>query len=138
MDKDEVLKRFVCIPSKVAVVGASPKAERPVFRVMNYLSGAKFTLFPVNPTYANGEILGIPCVSGLSSLKERVDVVAIFLCEEKQGVVADDLEKLPYKPVVWFQPGAENRPFAKKLVDAGYPVVVEDCLMTAHMELCGL
>ena len=40
VNRDEILRHFVCTPSRVAVVGASPKADRPVFRVMNYLSGA--------------------------------------------------------------------------------------------------
>ena len=58
MKKEEILERFVCTPSRVAVVGASPKEDRPVFRVMSYLAGAGFTLYPVNPGYAGTEILG--------------------------------------------------------------------------------
>jgi len=135
--KEDILKQYVCAPSRVAIVGASPKADRPVFRVMNYLSGAGFTLFPVNPGYAGAEILGLPCVADLASLKEGVDVVALFLSEKMQGAIADDLEQLSYKPVVWFQPGAQNEPLASSLAEAGYPVVEEDCLMAAHMNKCG-
>ncbi|HPR90757.1 MAG TPA: CoA-binding protein [Synergistaceae bacterium] len=136
--KEEILKRYVCTPCRVAVVGASPKADRPVFRVMNYLSGAGFTLFPVNPGYAGVEILGLPCVADLASLKEGVDVVALFLSEKMQGAVEEDLKQLSYKPVVWFQPGAQNEPLASLLTGAGYPVVEEDCLMAAHMNKCGV
>ena len=138
VNKEEILKRYVCAPCKVAVVGASPKADRPVFRVMNYLSGAGFTLFPVNPGYAGAEILGLPCVAALASLKEGVDVVALFLSEKMQSTIADDLKQLSYKPVVWFQPGAQNEALASSLAEAGYPVVEEDCLMAAHMNKCGV
>ena len=136
--REEILKQYVCSPCRVAIVGASPKADRPVFRVMNYLSGAGFTLFPVNPGYAGAEILGLPCVADLASLKEGVDVVALFLSEKMQGTIADDLKQLSYKPVVWFQPGARNEPLASLLAEAGYPVVEEDCLMAAHMNKCGV
>lgn len=136
MKKEEILKSFVCAPSRVAAVGASPKVDRPVFRVMNYLAGAGFTLFPVNPRYSGKEILGCPCVPDLASMKEKVDVVALFLSAKMQTCVADDLKKLLYKPVVWFQPGAENEALAAALVAEGYEVVESDCLMAAHMNKC--
>ena len=138
MNKENIIKQFVCTPCSVAVVGASPKKDRPVFRVMNYLSGAGFSLFPVNPGYAGVDILGLPCVADLSSLKEAVDVVALFLSEKMQGGIVEDLKKLSYKPVVWFQPGAENEQFASALVEQGYSVVEQDCLMAAHMNKCGM
>ncbi|OPZ40534.1 MAG: CoA binding domain protein [Synergistetes bacterium ADurb.BinA166] len=136
VNRDEILRHFVCTPSRVAVVGASPKADRPVFRVMNYLSGAGFTLFPVNPAYTGTEILGRPCAASLTSLGEAVDVVALFVSAEKQSGIAADLKNLPGRPVVCFQPGAENRTLAESLEKGGYPVL-EDCLMAAHMNKCG-
>jgi predicted CoA-binding protein len=134
--KEEILERFVCTPSRVAVVGASPREGRPVFRVMNYLAGAGFTLYPVNPGYAGTEILGRPCAAGLPFLEEAVDVVALFLSAKQQGTVAADLETLSYRPVVWFQPGAENDALAGELEKKGYDVVPSDCLMADHMNKC--
>ncbi len=136
MKKEEILERFVCTPSRVAVVGASPREGRPVFRVMNYLAGAGFTLYPVNPGYAGTEILGRPCAAGLPFLEEAVDVVALFLSAKQQGTVAADLETLSYRPVVWFQPGAENDALAGELEKKGYDVVPSDCLMADHMNKC--
>lgn len=136
MKKEEILERFVCTPSRVAVVGASPKEDRPVFRVMNYLAGAGFTLYPVNPGYAGTEIMGRPCAAGLEFLEDEVDVVALFLSAKQQGNVAADLEKLPVRPVVWFQPGAENEDLAEELERKGYDVVPSDCLMADHMNKC--
>ena len=136
MNKEDILKQLVCTPSKVAVVGASPKAERPVFRVMNYLSGAGFTLFPVNPAYAGEKILGLPCLSSLSMLPGEVDVVALFLSAKMQGEVGEEIKKLSFKPIVWFQPGAENDELAALLKEEGYTVVESDCMMAAHMDKC--
>ena len=136
MNKEDILRQFVCTPSKVAVVGASPKAERPVFRVMNYLAGAGFTLFPVNPAYGGEKILGLPCLSSLSRLPGEVDVVALFLSAKMQEEVAKEIRKLSFKPIVWFQPGAENDNLAALLKADGYTVVESDCMMAAHMDKC--
>jgi len=136
VEKEEILKKYVCTPSRVAVVGASPKTDRPVFRVMNYLAGAGFVLFPVNPGYAGEEILGRSCVAHLASLEEKVDVAALFLSAKMQEAIAEDLRKLSYKPVVWFQPGAENDSLADVLEAEGYTVVRSDCMMASHMNEC--
>ena len=90
----------------------------------------------MNPGYAGREILGRLCAAGLESLGDGVDVVALFLSAKLQGNVADGLEKLPGKPVVWFQPGAENEELAAELERKGYDVVPSDCLMAAHMNKC--
>ena len=136
MNKEDILKEFVCTPSKVAVVGASPKAGRPVFRVMNYLAGAGFTLFPVNPAYAGETMLGLTCLSSLSKLPGEVDVVALFLSAKMQEDVGTEIRKLSFKPIVWFQPGAENHELAILLKAEGYTVVESDCMMAARMDKC--
>lgn len=136
MNKKDILKQFVCTPSKVAIVGASPKAQRPVFRVMSYLAGAGFTLFPVNPAYAGEDILGLPCLESLPDLPGEVDVIALFLSAKMQTEVAEEIRKLSFKPVVWFQPGAENGELTALLKADGYTVVESDCMMAAHMDKC--
>ena len=136
MNKEDVIRQFVCAPSRVAVVGASPKPERPVFRVMNYLAGAGFTLFPVNPAYAGEKIHGLTCLSSLSKLPGEVDVVALFLSAKMQAEVAEEIRKLSFKPVVWFQPGAENDELVALLKADGYTVVESDCMMAARMDKC--
>lgn len=136
MNKEDIIRQYVCTPSKVAVVGASPKAERPVFRVMNYLAGAGFTLFPVNPAYAGEKILGLSCLSSLAALPEEVDVVALFLSAKMQGEVAGEIRNLSFKPVIWFQPGAENAELASLLKAEGYTVMESDCMMAARMDKC--
>ncbi|NLB82908.1 MAG: CoA-binding protein [Synergistaceae bacterium] len=136
MNKEDILKQFVCTHSKVAIVGASPKVQRPVFRVMNYLAGAGFTLFPVNPVYAGEDILDLPCLASLPDLPGEVDVVALFLSAKMQTEVAEEIRKLSFKPVVWFQPGAENDELAALLKADGYTVVESDCMMAAHMDKC--
>ena len=136
MTRDEIVTKCVCTPCRVAVVGASPKAERPVFGVMEYLKGEGFTLFPVNPAYAGTEIHGAACVSSLGDIASPVDVVALFLSAKLQSAFHEELKTLPDKPVVWFQPGAENEELERSLAEAGYDVVSGECLMALRKGCC--
>lgn len=133
---EEIIKELVCTPSRVAVVGASPKPERPVGEVMRYLLTKGFGLFPVNPVYAGQEMEGMPCLEGLGDLEEEVDIVAFFLGASRQADMIAQVRQLGYRPVVWFQPGAENPEAAGEFVAEGYEVVSGKCLMALHRTRC--
>jgi len=135
---DEIIEKFVCKPSKVAVVGASQNHNRPVYGVMTYLKRAGFNVYPVNPSLEGKALLGLPCYSRLSDVPEKVDIVALFLSSKRQDVILEDLRKLPYKPIVWMQPGAENDEAKERLERDGYDVVKGACLMATHQVYCAL
>ena len=136
MTMAESIERFICIPSTVAVVGASPKEDRSVFSIMSYLHEAGFHLHPINPGYAGESIQGYTCLASLDDLPEPVDVVALFISAEHQEGVVQSLRRLPYKPIVWFQPGSENADQERALAAAGYPVAVNSCMMMIHQVYC--
>lgn len=133
---EQIVRELVCMPSRVAVIGASPKAERPVSGVMRYLSGRGFRLEPINPAYAGQVIEGVTCRAGLTELTDEVDVVAFFLGAQKQSEMLAQVRALDYRPVVWFQPGAENLQAAKAFIEDGYEVVSGKCLMALHKARC--
>jgi len=60
----------------VAIVGLSPKQERPSYWVGSYLKEHGYKIIPVNPQAQ--EIIGEKCYPDLSSIPEEVDVVDIF------------------------------------------------------------
>jgi predicted CoA-binding protein len=136
MNREKVIQTYVCHPSVIAVVGASPSPGRPVSGVMAYLADCGFTLFPVNPAYAGEKVLGMECTAGLTELPGKVDVVALFLAGKNQGAVLQDLRKLSYRPVVWMQPGAENGEAEDELRNDGFTVVSGACLMMTHRTDC--
>jgi hypothetical protein len=116
--------------SRIAVVGASPKQERPVFVVMSYLHHEEYTLFPVNPGYAGEEILGLPYVESLKDLDlADLDVVAFFIAPVHQAPVLEELLESGASPVVWFQPGAESPQGEELLRSRGFTVFSGYCLM---------
>jgi len=135
-EKEEVIREFVCKPSAIAIVGASSNRERPVFAVMSYLLERGFRLFPVNPAYAGQKVLDLDCAASLLELSQNVDVVALFVGAKNQEPILRDLREMPYRPVVWMQPGAENAEAEKALQVEGFPVVSGACLMATHRTLC--
>ncbi|MFA6880945.1 MAG: CoA-binding protein [Aminobacterium sp.] len=137
MERMEVIKKYICTPSSIAIIGASPKENRPVYGVMNYLQKIGHTLYPVNPAYKGKEILGIPCFDSLSEIPDSIDVVAFFLSPSLQQPVAEELVKnKKIHPIVWFQPGAENPTVELWLEERGFFVVSHECMMVAHRKWC--
>lgn len=138
MSKDEIVREYVCRPSSVAVVGASPKEDRPVSGVMQYCMAHGFRVFPVNPQYAGSEILGQPCRADLRELPVVPDIVALFVSAKGHAAVLDSLRAMdgPRKPVVWMQPGAEDDASERAFREAGFDVVRDDCIMRAHLREC--
>ncbi len=62
--------------STIAVVGLSPKKERPSNMVAEYLIQAGFTVIPVNP--GHDSLMGLKCYPDLLSIPQNVDIVDIF------------------------------------------------------------
>ena len=128
-DIEEILKM-----QSVAVVGCSPKRERPSHLVASYLMESGYRVFPVNPGHP--EVLGEKCYPSLSAIPEPVEVVDIFRRAEFVLPIVKEAVKIGAK-AVWLQddidaPGAAE--FARK---NGLRVVVNDCLMRQHLSRLG-
>lgn len=121
---------------RIAVVGLSPKPERPSHGVASYLQRAGYTIIPVRPT--GREILGEPVQPNLRAAAATgpIDVVDIFRRSEFVAGLADDL--LAVRPrLVWMQVGVRDDATAHRLEAAGIPVVMDRCLAVDHHSLGG-
>lgn len=136
MKMEEIIEKYVCSPSAVAVAGASPKEERAVHGVMEYLKEEGFRLFPVNPSYAGEDIQGLLCLGSITEVGEKFDILGLFISPDRQRPVLEDLDELGYKPIIWMQPGAENDAAEAALKARGYEVVKGACLMMVHEVYC--
>ena len=126
--EEKILKTY----RKVAVVGLSPKPDRPSHRVASYLKGQGYRIIPVN-TYAK-EILGETCYPNLSSIPEPVDVVDIFRRPEAVLPIVEDAIKIGAK-AVWMQEGVINEEAASLAKEAGLLVVMDRCMLKEHRKL---
>jgi uncharacterized protein len=55
---DDYLREILTSVRTIAVIGASPRPERPSHRVMAYLQRHGYRAIPVNPAAAGATILG--------------------------------------------------------------------------------
>ena len=112
----------------IAVIGASPNAARPSFGVMKFLISKGYSVIPVNPGQAGGEILGQTVVASLADLPEPVDMVDVFRASEAIHGVAGEILGLSWKPkLVWMQLGIRNDDAAEALEAEGMTVIMNRC-----------
>lgn len=115
----------------VAVVGLSPDAERPSFRVASYLKDQGYRIIPVNPRLS--QILGETCYPELTSIREAVDVVDIFRRAEETPAIVDQAIAIGAK-AVWMQEGIVNEAAADKARESGLLVVMDRCMRKEHLK----
>jgi predicted CoA-binding protein len=119
----------------VALVGASPDAERPSHRVLSYLKEQGYRVIPVNPRFL--QIEGETCYPDLVAIPETVDVVDIFRRAEDVPPVVDQAIGIGAK-VVWMQQGVVNEAAASRAREAGLQVVMDKCMRKEHLKMRGI
>jgi predicted CoA-binding protein len=127
-EEEEILK--TC--KYVAVVGLSPKADRPSFRVAAYLKEQGYRIIPVNPQ--EREVLGELSYPDLDSIPGPVDVVDIFRRSELVQPIVEEAIKIGAK-AVWMQEGVINKDAAERARNAGLKVVMDRCMLKEHKKL---
>ncbi|MBM9606213.1 CoA-binding protein [Desulfopila inferna] len=116
----------------IAIVGLSPKEERPSNMVARYLIDAGYTILPVNP--GHDRILGLPCFPSLLSIEDNVDIVDIFRKSEDVGPIVQQAIQIDCK-VIWMQLGISNHAAAEIAWQHGKEVVMDRCIKVDHANL---
>ena len=124
----ENLKKYKVI----AVVGLSPKENRPSNQVARSLVNAGYRVIPVNP--GQEEILGLKCYPNLTAIPEPVEIVDIFRRSEEVGPVVDEAIAVKAK-VVWMQEGIVNEEAAARAERAGLTVIMDRCIKIDHLNM---
>jgi predicted CoA-binding protein len=123
---DAYLRGILEAAQTIAVVGASPRQERPSHGVMRYLRRHGYRTIPVNPLAAGQEILGERCYASLAEVPERVDLVDIFRRSEFAGAAVDAAIAIG-ACVVWMQLGVRDDDAAARAEASGLRVVMDRC-----------
>ncbi len=125
---DDAVARVLAMRT-FAVVGCSPKPERPSHYVSAYLQERGYRIVPVNPGHR--ELLGETCYASVADIPFPVDAVVVFRRPEE--ALTPILEAVAKgAKAVWLQDGIthpEGEALARK---AGLIVVSDDCLMRRH------
>ncbi|MFD1794905.1 CoA-binding protein [Paracoccus aurantiacus] len=130
MSEAETMRRIMDETRTIAVVGLSPKPERPSWGVARFLQGFGYRIIPVNPGHEGKEILGETVYPDLSSIPDdvQVDMVDIFRRPAAvPGIVDEALTSLPDLKFIWMQLGVAHPEAARKAEAAGKTVVQNRC-----------
>ena len=118
----------------VAVVGMSPKPERPSHYVGMYLKEQGYDIIPVNPGHK--EIAGVTSYPSLLDIPVKVDVVDVFRRPEHAVLISEAAVEIGAK-ALWLQDGVINDEAAKLAEDASLLVVMNDCMLRRHKQFFG-
>jgi uncharacterized protein len=125
---DSYIRSILNTVKSIAMVGISPKENRPSYFAFKYLLERGYHMIPVNPGQAGKEILGQRVYAALSGIPEPIDMVDIFRASEHVlPIVKDALTLTPKPQVIWMQLTVRNDEAAKLAKAAGLKVVMNRC-----------
>jgi uncharacterized protein len=125
---DAYIRGILNTVKTIAMVGLSPKDNRPSYFAFKYLLERGYHMIPVNPGQAGKDILGQKVYAKLADIPEPVDMVDIFRAAQyATGIVKEALALKPRPQVIWMQLGVRNDEAAKLAEEAGLKVVMNRC-----------
>ncbi|HXW25969.1 MAG TPA: CoA-binding protein, partial [Xanthobacteraceae bacterium] len=75
---DAYIRGILNTVKTIAMVGISPKDNRPSYFAFKYLSERGYNMIPVNPGQAGKEILGRKVYARLADIPDPVDMIDVF------------------------------------------------------------
>ena len=128
----EAIKALLENAKTIAVVGISPRPDRPSHRIARRLIDWGYTVIPVRP--AVSEVLGLKAYARLADVPVRIDLVDVFRNPADAGPVVDECIALGL-PAVWLQEGVINEAAAQRARAAGLTVVMDRCISVDYRTL---
>jgi len=116
----------------IAVVGLSPRENRPSYRVAAALQEAGYRIIPVRPAVA--QILGETCWPSLEDVPDPIDLVDVFRAPQYVDGIVDSCLRLGL-PALWLQDGVINPAAALRAQQAGMQVVMDRCTWRDYASL---
>ena len=114
----------------IALVGASPKPDRPAHGVMRYLLAQGYRVIPVRPLDCD-EVLGVPCVSSLREIEEPIDLVDVFRRLDACPGVASEAADVGAK-ALWLQLKLVSPEARAIAAESGMDYVEDECTAIVH------
>ncbi|MEN9658965.1 MAG: hypothetical protein RL571_2430 [Pseudomonadota bacterium] len=130
---DEEIRQFLLSIHHIAVVGLSPKPDRPSFGVSAIMQKAGFHIIPVRP-YTES-VLGETAYASLSDVPSKMDLVNVFRASDQIDAIVDEAIQLQI-PAIWIQLGIINESAAERAQAAGLFVVMNRCIKIDYLRLC--
>ena len=135
-DSQAALRRVLQRCSTIAVVGLSAEWHRPSYFAASYMQGKGYRILPVNPRYAGGTVLGMPCVARLEDITEPIHMVDVFRKTEDVAPIAASAIAVGAW-CLWQQLGVMNLAADAAARAAGLDSVMHRCVKIEHARLFG-
>ena len=124
MDVENALA-FIRDNKRVAIVGLSPKEDRPSNQVGRFLIDKGFNVVAINS--GSEEILGQKCQKSLAELSpDEVDWIDLFVNPNRLDDLQEEVVRLSPK-FVWCQIGVVNEAFNQRLEKEKIPYIADVC-----------
>ena len=125
---DSYIRGILNTVKTIAMVGISPKDNRPSYFAFKYLLERGYRMIPVNPGLEGGEILGQKVHARLADVPEPVDMIDVFRAPAyAPGIVEEALALKPRPQIIWMQLGVRNDAAAALAEQNGLKVVMNRC-----------
>lgn len=129
---DNQIKQILSGMRRVAIVGISPKADRPSHGIARWLKGLGIDIAGVSP--AHQDILGLTVVPDLADVPDPVDIVIVFRRSDMvEPVVATAIAR--GDRAIWLQEGISNEAAAAAAHQAGIPMIMDRCIYKEWLRL---
>jgi predicted CoA-binding protein len=104
----------------VAVLGASPKAERYSNQAVKMLLDYGHHVLPVHPNI--DKIHGQPCCESLAAITQPVHTLTLYVGEARSNMMQDEILALQPQRII-MNPGTENITLEKQAEQQGIEVI---------------
>lgn len=125
---DPYIRGILNTVKSIAMVGFSPKENRPSYFAFKYLLERGYRMIPVNPGQAGKDVLGQRVYAKLADIPDPVDMIDLFRGPHYASAIVDEALMLKPRPqVIWMQLGVRSDEAAAKAEAAGMKVVMNRC-----------
>ena len=131
MDRqDQVISKIFAMKT-IAVVGMSPRPERPSHYVSQYMSENGYNIIPVNPGHS--EILHRKSYPTILDIGEPIEIVNVFRRSEYVLPIIKDAIKINAN-AIWLQDGVISDEGEKLAKENDILFIMNDCLLRRHRQ----
>jgi predicted CoA-binding protein len=122
---DDAIRSCLAGAGTIAVVGLSPRTDRPSHRVARRLQRSGYRIVPVRPAVST--VLGEKAYPRLADVPQPIDLVDVFRAARDIGPIVEQCIALDI-PAIWIQQGIVNTAAAERARAAGLFVVMDRCI----------
>jgi len=113
----------------VAVLGASPKADRYANQAIRLLKTHRYPVIPIHPIH--DKIEGLSVSRSLRDVKRPVQTLTVYVGPARSLPLVEEIISLRPARVI-LNPGTESEELEKRLIRAGIPVIRGCTLVMLH------